>query len=86
MGAIRDRRRRQWAAWNAATPRERGAAGIEAVVSRDGGDVGYAISRQSDCRCEGVGACNLRVIWSDGALTKCCTRGMAARRGGWSIR
>lgn len=76
MSAIRTNRAATWAEWNSMTEAERLDAGIATVFTPDRSQRGYAAGAGPACRCGGLGARNLRVIWRDGSLTHCCTRGM----------
>ena len=79
----RQRRAEAWAAVDAMTNAQRAAEGIATIYPRDRSERGYADDADADCPCGGVHACNLRVIWRDGDLTKCCTRGMESS-GEWA--
>lgn len=76
MTSIKANRAATWAEWNSMPEAARLDAGIATVYTPDRSERGFAATSESDCRCGGLGACNLRVIWSDGSLTHCCTRGM----------
>lgn len=80
--SIRRSRMTRWAEFDAMTPAERIEAGIATVYSTGRSERGYAGWPVSpSCRCGSPGATGLRVIWSDGAMTLCCTRGMESSGG-----
>jgi len=56
------------------------------VISRDGATIGYVIGEASPYTGEAGYSPRLNVLWSDGSITRCCTRGMKTyRKKHWKI-
>lgn len=54
------------------------------VIAKDGAE-GTLTGSTSDCQLTGCRGLRLYVRWSDGKLTKPCTKGMQMKEGVWHI-